>query len=242
MTRFARIQSPPTDWLSLGEASRLLGVSPGTLRRWSDGGRVSNFTTPGGHRRFRRSALERMLPADRMPRLRMRSVVSASRMAKVYQAEARTAARERSWLSTLDEGRRRRFRDQGRTLVQELLAHLDATDSLTSARHLAAASRIAAAYGQTASAMGAPLSEALEAFLQFRRPFLDELESVIRQRDVDPETATELTHAAGRAMDRLLVAAMAAHSVQTVTTVRPPSAPRTRNVGPVAEHEPDVQP
>jgi len=56
------------DWLALSEASRLLGVSAATLRRWSDAGRLRVFTTPGGHRRFSRSALERLLPADRTRR------------------------------------------------------------------------------------------------------------------------------------------------------------------------------
>ena len=44
----------PSDWLSLTEASRILGVSGATLRRWADDGRVPVFTTPGGHRRFSR--------------------------------------------------------------------------------------------------------------------------------------------------------------------------------------------
>ena len=35
------------EWLSLGPASRVVGVDPGTLRRWADDGRVVSFTTPG---------------------------------------------------------------------------------------------------------------------------------------------------------------------------------------------------
>src|SRR5438270_484190 len=37
--------------LSLGEASRMLGTTPATLRRWADLGEVATFVTPGGHRR-----------------------------------------------------------------------------------------------------------------------------------------------------------------------------------------------
>jgi len=51
--------------LSLGPASRLLGVDPDTLRRWADEGRIEAFTTSGGHRRFARSAVERILEARR---------------------------------------------------------------------------------------------------------------------------------------------------------------------------------
>jgi excisionase family DNA binding protein len=47
-----------TDWLTLGQAARFLGVAQSTIRKWSDQGRVPAFYTPGGHRRFRRSDLE----------------------------------------------------------------------------------------------------------------------------------------------------------------------------------------
>src|SRR5450756_1868202 len=57
-----------TTWIGLGEASRLLGIAPGTLRRWADEGRIPVFTTPGGHRRFARSTLSALLPAARTHR------------------------------------------------------------------------------------------------------------------------------------------------------------------------------
>jgi glutamyl-tRNA reductase len=51
------------EWLTLSEACALVGVSPATLRRWSDNGDIRSFTTPGGHRRFARSAILDLLPA-----------------------------------------------------------------------------------------------------------------------------------------------------------------------------------
>ena len=61
----SRPDRPPAERLPLGQASRLLGVDPDTLRRWADEGRVPAFTTPGGHRRFERRALERLVAARR---------------------------------------------------------------------------------------------------------------------------------------------------------------------------------
>jgi excisionase family DNA binding protein len=49
------------EWLTLGQAARFLGVAQSTLRKWSDQGRVPAFYTPGGHRRYRRTDLERFL-------------------------------------------------------------------------------------------------------------------------------------------------------------------------------------
>src|SRR3954463_15958377 len=51
--------------LSLGPASRLLGVDPDTLRRWADEGRIEAFTTSGGHRRVTRARVERTPAARR---------------------------------------------------------------------------------------------------------------------------------------------------------------------------------
>jgi excisionase family DNA binding protein len=49
------------EWLTLGQAAKYLGVAQSTMRKWSDLGRVSAFYTPGGHRRYRRSDLDRFL-------------------------------------------------------------------------------------------------------------------------------------------------------------------------------------
>src|SRR5207237_866576 len=50
-----------TEWLTLGQAARFLGVAQSTIRKWSDQGRVPAFYTPGGHRRYRRLDLEHFL-------------------------------------------------------------------------------------------------------------------------------------------------------------------------------------
>ena len=45
--------APAREWLSLGQASALLGVSQSTVRRWADAGELRSFRTSGGHRRIR---------------------------------------------------------------------------------------------------------------------------------------------------------------------------------------------
>ncbi len=50
-----------TEWLTLGQAAKYLGVAQSTIRKWSDLGRVPAFYTPGGHRRYRRSDLDSFL-------------------------------------------------------------------------------------------------------------------------------------------------------------------------------------
>jgi excisionase family DNA binding protein len=57
----ARRQPPgndTTDWLTLGQGAKYLGVALSTIRKWSDQGRLPAFYTPGGHRRYRRRDLD----------------------------------------------------------------------------------------------------------------------------------------------------------------------------------------
>lgn len=48
-----------TEYVSVGEAGRMLHVSPKTIARWADQGRIPCVVTLGGHRRFRVADLER---------------------------------------------------------------------------------------------------------------------------------------------------------------------------------------
>ncbi len=57
----ARRGGSDTDWLTLGQAAKYLGVAQSTIRKWSDQGRVPAFYTPGGHRRYRRRDLDAFL-------------------------------------------------------------------------------------------------------------------------------------------------------------------------------------
>jgi hypothetical protein len=127
------------------------------------------------------------------------------------------------WIFHLSEEQREWFRHHGRRLAEALLGHLDGEDPQAAGSSMAAATAEAAEYGRVASRMGVSLSQAVEGFLQFRRPFLHQLALVSRRRGFDTAATTDLLEAADRAMDRLLVAAMAAHSVQRVRNSREPA-------------------
>jgi excisionase family DNA binding protein len=55
------MEVPRDDWLTLGQAAKVLGVAQSTVRAWSDAGRLPVFYTPGGHRRFKRDDLDAFL-------------------------------------------------------------------------------------------------------------------------------------------------------------------------------------
>jgi excisionase family DNA binding protein len=47
--------------LSTSQAARALGVSLGTIRRWSDMGYLQSYRTPGGQRRFSHEQIEQFI-------------------------------------------------------------------------------------------------------------------------------------------------------------------------------------
>jgi len=197
-------------WLSLGQASRLLGITPATLRRWADQGEVATFVTPGGHRRFPRSVIEGMVPHVRSRRPSLAGLgASPERMALAYR-RARPVERPGSprWMAGLSEADRVEFRERGRRLLAILLEHLDAEDTGAAAGHLERAVADATEYGALSRSLGASLTETVELFLRFRGSFVGELAGVARRRRLDTREATALLVAAETAMDRLLVALM----------------------------------
>jgi excisionase family DNA binding protein len=212
----------PNEWLGLGEASRLLGIAPGTLRRWSDSGHVPAFTTPGGHRRYRRASLENLLPSDKRARPSLaRAGLTASRLARAYRREARATSAP-GWIAQLSTEQREWFRDHGRGLVEALVTHLDSEDDALAAESLQTATAGAAEYGRLAAELGVSLAQSVEGFLRFRLPFVHQLRLIAHQRSFDARATGELMEDAERLMDRLLVAAMNAHGIERVAALVEP--------------------
>lgn len=55
-----QIQGSPLG-LTTSQAARALGVSLGTIRRWSDMGYLKSYRTPGGQRRFSQDQIDRFV-------------------------------------------------------------------------------------------------------------------------------------------------------------------------------------
>jgi len=50
--------------ISMSEAARILGVSAQTIRTWCSSGKMKHSRTPGGHRMFKLSDVERMMEGE----------------------------------------------------------------------------------------------------------------------------------------------------------------------------------
>ena len=72
LTRFVGIARFPTmiessnrykmpEFVSVGDAARLLGVSVATVRNWEKAGKIAAIRTPGGQRRFAGADIDDLL-------------------------------------------------------------------------------------------------------------------------------------------------------------------------------------
>ncbi|HWQ27601.1 MAG TPA: helix-turn-helix domain-containing protein [Dehalococcoidia bacterium] len=165
MSRF--IASPSAEaeqWLTLGQACRLLGVDESTLRRWADAGQVRTFRTPGGHRRFSRSDLDAWLSGRRGPGNSQLVDIASTRIRRQMH---RRAVHDAPWYAGLDGAARERMRDLGRRLVA-LVGDSFARRHRRGAIHHAARD-LGREYGATLKGAGLSVSQAVEAFTFFRR-------------------------------------------------------------------------
>ncbi len=206
-------QHPATsdDWLSIRDAANLVGVSPATLRRWSDAGEIEAFTTPGGHRRFSRRAVEAMLPGAGGSHSVLQMGATPERLARLYRRVVHRMVAGTPWAGSLDPDKVGPYREHGRRIGSALLHHLDATDDESRDAAISIAEEACREYGRLAAENGSSLADAIELFMRFRMVFLREMTSVARRHALDIVEATALLEDTHRAFDRLLRAIIAGY-------------------------------
>ncbi len=188
-------------------------MDPDTLRRWADNGKVEVFTTPGGHRRFRRASIDAMLPRPRQVRRQSLSELGEppDRIAEEFRRRVRVDLAAQDWHSRFDEGSLRWFRERGMRMSELLLGHLDTTRRVSGDQLIKQAETLGREYGVEARRHGLSLGEATQAFLFFRARFMAEIAQVARRRALASEQASLLFEAADNSLDRVILALIGGH-------------------------------
>ena len=167
------IQSPEqAQWLSLGEACRLLQVNEATLRQWADHGHLRVYRTPGGHRRFYRDDVLALTKSNPKPQ---ESPSQAQREGSTLRRIRRRLTHEdvarQPWYQSVETEGRDRMRLFGRRLLSLLLQ--EAQPRRRRQETLEEAVMLGHEYGAEMADRQVSLKDTTEAFIFFRTMVLD---------------------------------------------------------------------
>lgn len=199
---------PSDDWLTLPEASSLMGIHPITLRSWADAGLVPMFRTPGGHRRFRRSELNAFLETRNVPPPPLHHVLSPpdQTLALVRQAISTHPIRQSEWYAKLSDEQRVLHRMLGQRLLALLLQYIgrseNAPDFLEQARELSRQ------YGIELARVHLGSADLARAFLFFRRAIINATYQPAGAHAQGDADGIRLLERITEFMDEMLIAAL----------------------------------
>lgn len=161
--------SAQSDWISLGEAAKLLGVHPTTVRNWADQGDLPFRRTPGRHRRFSREVILQWaaenktpssIPSSQNPQLLVEAALGHTRF-----GVDETDFSQIGWYGKMSQTGIEQMRKAGRMLLEGLMRHLQDTthenDELSDAR------RIGQHYAEILKSENLSLAEAIRGFTYF---------------------------------------------------------------------------
>lgn len=191
------------EWLSLKEASLLLGVHPSTVRNWADQGRLPTYRTQGGHRRFRRGDIELWLRSQRDHQVPVDLMIQhALRRTRLEISEGKLEGAE--WYLKLDVEAREQYRMSGRSLLLGLIGSLsDGSTGSTSAE----ARSLGYEYASRGRRCGLTNVEAVSAFLYFREVLMNSMVGFYEDAGISSPTAwAEMIRKSQAFTDEILVA------------------------------------
>ena len=183
-----RNQPVEAEWLSLRQASDLLGVHPATLRAWANQGRVASQRTVGGHRRFRRSELEQRTRSQREPSASVEMLIHGA----LGRVRLTIEQSDMPWLDRIDAADRAQHRDLGRRLLIDLAASLE--PSADRAASLLKAQALGHDYAALSRQHSLSLTESVQAFLFFRDSMVDSLIQLAGLLEASTSASWQLAH------------------------------------------------
>ncbi len=192
-------------------------MDPDTLRRWADEGRVDVYHTPGGHRRFQRRSLERLIVRGSRERSTLDSLgATTQRLTDAYRRTylSRDGLSPNPYAAVREEDREM-FRRDGRLLVDALVVFLNGREHESPTASLQDATTLSSTLGARLAASGTSLTESVALFVAARRPFLGELGTLAKRRRLDSRQVAHLFDEASRALDACLLAFIDGHQDTT---------------------------
>lgn len=162
-------------WLSLKEASKLLGIHPVTLRIWSDAGKIPCTRTPGGHRRFAEEDIRELYENE--PGRAEVNDVEAKVQGALERARwelSRHGIRVSDWYDCFDQINQSHERELGQRLLTFLVLYATREeDRETEGEILNKARAVGRQMGWHIARAGLSLADVVRIFLMFESSAID---------------------------------------------------------------------
>ncbi len=212
-----RVQAVPFEkWLSVREASALIGISPATLRRWSVAGDVEAFTTPGGHRRFARSAILMLLKSSADCSSSLKHPTNApTHLNRTYRQKLETLSQRQVWLNGCENRAEDPLGEQGSRISTSLMRYMETNDPQERQTSIRYAREAAGEFGRMAAKSSLEICQAVQIFLVFRMLFLGDIFEGSLSSQRSKFESTHMLIMAIEAFDELLISLMEAHESET---------------------------
>lgn len=202
-------ETTASDWLSIRQASQLLGVHIGTVREWTNAGTLPSYRTPGGHRRFLKSDLAKFLERQRKS---AKNSPTSTEQALNRLREDLHAHPHADWLQTKSsssEQDRVKQREFGQNLLASVVGFVEQPEQRD--RLLDEGRRTAREYGRMLATSGVSAGNAARATIHFRQLILKTvLEVHLGSRTGDEEDA-RLFQRVSAFLDEILLAIIEAY-------------------------------
>lgn len=196
-------------FLTISEASRILGVSDAALRQWTDEGKIKAFVTPGGHRRYARTELKRFISSQPKMLGIKDLAVELEDAAQMLRETSKTSLDSSSWYDVLHEDSRAQLAHLGRQLLNLIIKYI--TEPSRRDETVQQTHNVGRNFGETLARLELPLTNSVEVFLLHREPIMKATTHLMRRREAVNGRIIDAIPMVIHVMDEALVALVAAH-------------------------------
>jgi excisionase family DNA binding protein len=197
------------EFVSISEASHLLGVNEVTLRQWTDEGKLKAFITPGGHRRYSISDLKKFTRSSRKMLGVKDLAVEIEDTSVIHREIARKFLQSHPNCQLPGPDYQKHLAELGRHLLDLLGRYVcepsNRMEIIDSAR------QIGAEFGKALAGLGLPLTDSVSAFLSHRDPFMNAAIHLLSKRQMVRGSLMEAIPLANRFIDETLICMISAH-------------------------------
>ncbi len=195
--------------ISISKASHMLGVSEAALRQWTDEGKLRAFITPGGHRRYLKADLKKLMSQHTRILGVKDLVIELEDTARLHREIGQASLENTSWFNKLNQESQERLADIGRRLLNLIVKYIAEPSKREETIKLVR--DVGYDHGKALADLGLPLVDSVEAFILHRNPIMNATAHLVRRKEAFTGRIVEAIPLVAHVMDEALVALVAAH-------------------------------